>query len=159
MAFNYNRIGADGRLYFYYGIGQTWRVDTIADLIIRVERCTHTRSGTGDGVQYYLISKNGMIEPKPISAARLHYMLYCYGEYAVEVSAGTPQQLPLMIFETERYFKLNGGNLKCPICGGKGIKSDKFGAMTNCARCTLAIQEEIKDYMAKVRLSELINKV
>ncbi|MGN0812208.1 MAG: hypothetical protein ACI4MQ_01705 [Candidatus Coproplasma sp.] len=106
---NYTRIGQDGKKYFYYGLGQTWKFDkdsiteqslrVLARLegrkpqfnykSIRVERCELV----GD-VQYYYVEINGISCLKPMSAARLHFILYSQRSRIAESSSGQLVPLP-----------------------------------------------------------------
>ncbi|MGN0807620.1 MAG: hypothetical protein ACI4MN_04135 [Candidatus Coproplasma sp.] len=106
---NYTRIGQDGKQYFYYGLGQTWKFDKKSKLdewaetleryesgkskfdykSIRIERCELV----GD-VQYYYVEINGISSMKPMSAARLHFILNSLRDRIAESISGQLVPLP-----------------------------------------------------------------
>lgn len=142
---NYNRIGENGRLYSYYGKGQEWMfTERGRQHVIKViEACTQS-----NGVQYYLISKDGNLEHKLISAARLHYILN--QKQAEEVKPGMLIPFPLLVEEVNIYFEHNEWT-DCPNCGGNGIERGKI------CFCAERLSYEIKSFNAKKRLADLMS--
>lgn len=106
---NYTRIGQDGKKYFYYALGQTWKFDKKSKIdewddameylktgkskfdykSIRIERCELV----GD-VQYYYVEINGISCIKPMTAARLHFILNCLRDRIAETVSGQLVPLP-----------------------------------------------------------------
>ncbi|MGN0823731.1 MAG: hypothetical protein ACI4MB_01530 [Candidatus Coproplasma sp.] len=106
---NYTRIGQDGKKYFYYGLGQAWKFERRGVLeesraaiaiiegkkpefdykSIKIERCELV----GD-VQYYYVEINGISCLKPMSAARLHFILNSQRERIAETVSGELVPLP-----------------------------------------------------------------
>ena len=146
MSWNYKRVGENGRLYSYYGKGQEWTYTERGrkHSIKVIEACPEQ-----SGVQYYLISKDGTLDDKLISAARLHYVLN--QKQAEEVKAGTLIPFPLLFAEVEEYFKILSHREDCPECGGTGI--DDRGKICRCAE---RLTYEIKAFNAEKRLADLI---
>lgn len=147
MAWNYERIDENGRLKSYYGRFQAWKYsDKHGEHVIRVEYFNANEFG----VQYYLITIDGKLSDKPMSAARLHYFLHTHN--AVEVKkALVYYPLPLQFYEVEKYFLENlSKKVNCPWCGGTGIDS---GKICNCAK---RFEYEIKKYNAEQRIKEAL---
>ena len=146
---NYNRIGEDGRLYSYYGKGQEWKyTERGRQHIIKVIHFL----GKPNGVQYYLISKDGALTRERVSAARLHYFLN--QKKAEEVSGGTPIALPLQIQEVKDYFQENSPT-DCEWCGGCGLDEDDERICT----CAYEMSHTIKSFNAQKRIDEFLKRV
>lgn len=145
MSWNYQSVGENGRLYSYYGKGQEWNYcERGREHTIKVvEACPQS-----DGMQYYLISNDGKLNDKLISAARLHYILY--QKKAQEIKGGVKIPYPLLVEEVKDYFEHNK-RCDCPVCGGTGI--DYRGAICRCAK---QLTYEIKNYSAEKRLENLL---
>lgn len=141
---NYERVNENGRLCSYYGKRQEWSYTErgVQHTIKVVEVCPQE-----NGVQYYLISNDGRLNDKLISAARLHYVLN--QKQAQEVKAGMPIPFPLLIKEVEVYFEHNKWT-DCPNCGGNGIYGGKI------CRCAERLTYEIKEFNAQLRMKEIL---
>lgn len=109
----YTKIGQNGQPYFFYNVGQCWRFNkqknpglaewaqTLKNLqngkvaksftlySLRVARCELI-----DGKQYYYVELNGNPTARPMSAARLHYLLNENRERAELLAPGEPVRLP-----------------------------------------------------------------
>ncbi len=147
---NYNRIGEDGRLYSYYGKGQKWKY--IERGRLHTIQVVHFW-GRPNGVQYYLISKDGILLTERISAARLHYFLN--QKKAEEESEGKPIALPLQIQEVKNYFQENAPT-DCAWCGGCGFLDLDEEKICTCA---YEMSHTIKSFNAQKRLDDFLKRV
>lgn len=110
---SYTKIGQDGKQYFYYNAGQTWKfnkqktpeLDDWAKALknlqsgkvakdftlysLRVDRCVLI-----DGKQYYYVEINGDSTARPMTLARLHYLLNENKHRAELLDVGSPVRLP-----------------------------------------------------------------
>lgn len=114
---NYERIGGDGKSYFYYSLGQifTWTL-TDGNHSLKIESCTLSESGT----QYYEYSYDGIYSKKAVSAARLHYILNekkanCIAPGQSVLLKSIPQTYQLTLGEDEKQLIEQYRNLN-PAC-------------------------------------------
>lgn len=143
---SYQRTDENGRLQSYYGICQKW---TYTDIKANHEIEIKYFQAKPNGVQYYWISIDGKFQEKPLSAARLHYLLN--EKRAQEVKPGVLQPLPLQVEEVLKYRKQATNRPGCGLCGGTGIKDNG-----KICICTHYEEEKIKNYNAQLRLKALL---
>lgn len=109
----YEKIGQNGERYFFYNVGQCWRFNkqktpglaewaqTLKNLqsgkvaksfvlySIRIQRCELI-----DRKQYYYVEINGNPTARPMTVARLHYLLNENRERAQLLAPGELVRLP-----------------------------------------------------------------
>ena len=148
MAFNYNRLRADGRLVYYYRLYAKYKY---------IERGGRERELTikhislsASEVQYYWIELDGKFKERPMTAARLHYFLH--ENNAEEVLKGVDVLLPLLRDEIVQYFKdkPSARSKLCARCGGSGIDDDG-----NICICIRHSEDDILKYNAELRLKKI----
>ncbi|MCM1546288.1 MAG: hypothetical protein NC033_04545 [Clostridiales bacterium] len=91
--FDYRYFGDDGKIYFYYGIGDVWGYidpDTKEKNKIKILDC-YLSEGANGNTQYYNIALNGVKKSKAVSAARLHFLFKNDGKKLV---VGIRKELP-----------------------------------------------------------------
>ncbi len=84
--FDYRYFGDNGKIYFYYGIGDVWGFidpETKEKKKIKILDC-YLSEGANGNIQYYNIAVNGVNRAKAVSVARLHYLFNNEGKQLVK---------------------------------------------------------------------------
>ncbi len=94
------RIGEDGKLYFTYNQGAEYTVTPpiIAPLVYRIAVCEFDETTKKE---YYRIQSAGAELPARFSVQQVDLML---SQYPCTITAGEPQELPLLLEEVQEFF-------------------------------------------------------
>ena len=93
--FDYRYFGDNGKIYFYYGIGDVWGYidpETKEKKKIKILDCNLSEGANGN-TQYYDIAVNGVKKSKAVSVMRLHFL---FNNEGIQLVKGTRRELSIM---------------------------------------------------------------
>ncbi|MBO5328633.1 MAG: hypothetical protein J6B04_05630 [Clostridia bacterium] len=90
--------GENGRLYFNFNVGAKYVVYELGGTtVFEITNCYYR-----NGIEYYDITRDGVLNRTPFSGNRLSYLLKF--KCLEQIEPGTPQELPLLIDEVKLYY-------------------------------------------------------
>ncbi len=135
-------IGADGRLYYNYGVGASYRIRDAdgSEVLFEIIACRYSDSC----VEYYTCTRNGAKSRNEYSANRIHIILH-YDLFET-LSEGKCEELPLTVTEVTAY--------------AQGIAQAKASAVQSLKNTDyFAKEKELKSIMLDKAFAEVKGQV